>query len=86
MKFHLIAEEKTHHPVSRLAGALGVSRAGYHSWEKRVPSSRKTADEQLKVRIGEIHAASFGIYGAPASMRSLPTDTGSTSAGSGSPA
>jgi len=44
---------------------LGVSRAGYHAWEKREPSARKTADEQLKVRIGEIHAASFGIYGAP---------------------
>lgn len=65
MKFTLIDEEKTHHPVSRMAGVLGVSRAGYHAWEKREPSARKTADEQLKVRIGEIHAASFGIYGAP---------------------
>jgi hypothetical protein len=35
MKFTLIDEEKTHHPVSRMAGALGVSRAGYHAWEKR---------------------------------------------------
>jgi putative transposase len=65
MKFTLIDEEKTHHPVSRMACVLGVSRAGYHAWEKREPSARKTADEQLKVRIGEIHAASFGIYGAP---------------------
>jgi putative transposase len=65
MKFTLIDEEKTHHPVSRMAGVLGVSRAGYHAWEKREPSARKTADEQLKVRIGEIHTASFGIYGAP---------------------
>src|SRR5674536_107721 len=65
MKFTLIDEEKTHHPVSRMAGVLGVSRAGYHSWEKRAPSDRRTADEQLKVRISEIHAASFGIYGAP---------------------
>jgi len=65
MKFTLIDEEKTHHPVSRMAGVLGVSRAGYHAWEKRPASARKTADEQLKVRISEIHAASFGIYGAP---------------------
>jgi putative transposase len=65
MKFTLIDEEKTHHPVSRMAGVLGVSRAGYHAWEKRPASARKTADEQLKVRIAEIHAASFGIYGAP---------------------
>jgi putative transposase len=65
MKFTLIDEEKTHHPVSRMAGALGVSRAGYHAWEKRGPSARKTEDDQLKVRIAEIHSASFGIYGAP---------------------
>lgn len=61
----MIAEEKTRHSVSRLAGALGVSRAGYHAWEKRPVSARKTADEQLKVRISEVHSASFGIYGAP---------------------
>jgi putative transposase len=65
MKFTLIDEEKTHHPVSRLTGALGVSRAGYHAWGKRGPSARRTADDQLKVRISEIHAATFGIYGAP---------------------
>jgi putative transposase len=65
MKFALIDEEKTHHSVSRMACVLGVSRAGYHSWEKRAPSVRKTSDDQLKVRISEIHAACFGIYGAP---------------------
>jgi len=65
MKFTLIDEEKMHHPVSRLTGVLGVSRAGYHAWETREPSARKTADDQLKVRIAEIHTASFGIYGAP---------------------
>ena len=65
MKFTLIDEEKMHHPVSRLTGVLGVSRAGYHAWGKRGPSARRTADDQLKVRIGEIHTASFGIYGAP---------------------
>ena len=65
MRYALIAEEKMRHPVSRLAGVLGVSRAGYHDWEKRAPSARKTEDEQLKVRIADIHTASFGIYGAP---------------------
>jgi putative transposase len=65
MKYALIAEEKTHHPVSRLAGVLDVSRTGYHAWEKRPVSATRTEDEQLKVRIKEIHTASFGIYGAP---------------------
>lgn len=65
MKYALIAQEKTHHPVSRLAGVLDVSRTGYHAWEKRPVSDRGTKDEQLKVRITEVHASSFGIYGAP---------------------
>jgi putative transposase len=61
----LIDEEKMHHTVSRLACVLGVSRAGYYAWKKREFSKRKTEDERLKVRIKEIHEASFGIYGAP---------------------
>ena len=65
MRYQLIAEEKTRHPVSRLAGVLGVSRAGFYAWEKRPVSDRRTEDEQLKVRIKEIHSASFGIYGTP---------------------
>ncbi len=65
MKFSLIAEEKTRHPVSRLADVLGVSRAGFYAWEEREPSDRQIEDERLKVIIAEIHKASFGIYGAP---------------------
>lgn len=65
MKFKLIDEEKTHHSVSRLAGVLGVSRAGYYASRKRGPSKRKTEDEELTVLIAEIHQASFGTYGTP---------------------
>lgn len=65
MKFKLIDEEKSHHPVSRLARALGVTRAGYHAWRRRGPSLRHIADIALKEKIAEIHKASFGIYGAP---------------------
>jgi hypothetical protein len=39
MKFTMIDEEKTHHSVSRMACVLGVSRAGYHAWEKRPDSA-----------------------------------------------
>lgn len=31
MRFALIAYKKAHHPVSRLAGVLGVSRAGHYA-------------------------------------------------------
>lgn len=30
MRFKLIDEEKAHHSISRIAGVLGASRAGYH--------------------------------------------------------
>jgi len=65
MKFSLIDEEKTHHSVSRLASVLGVSRAGYYASKKRDASRRKTEDQELKAAIAEIHASSFGTYGAP---------------------
>ena len=65
MKFSLIDEEKTHHSVSRLASVLGVSRASYYASKKRKASRRKTEDEELMALIAEIHASSFGTYGAP---------------------
>ncbi len=65
MKFRLIDEAKSCHSVSRLARALGVTRAGYHAWKRRPPSARAQQDERLKARITEIHKASHGIYGAP---------------------
>jgi len=65
MRFRLIDEAKTHHTVSHMARALGVSRAGYHSWRKRPPSTRRTKDLELKSLIANIHQSSFSIYGAP---------------------
>jgi len=65
MKFHLIEEEKSHHPVSRLARVLGVTAAGYHAWKKRPASKRVVEDERLKKLIRESHQAAHGIYGAP---------------------
>jgi putative transposase len=65
MRFRLIEEEKSHHRISRLARVLGVSRAGYHAWRKRLPSQRAQADERLKERILAIHESSDGTYGAP---------------------
>jgi len=65
MRFKLIDEEKAHHPISRLAGVLGVSRAGYHAWKRRPPSARSLEDERLMARIGEIHEMTDGTYGAP---------------------
>ncbi len=65
MSYRLIAEEKPHHPVSRLARVLGVSRAGYYAWQSRPPSQRAREDNALLKRIKTIHSETNGIYGAP---------------------
>jgi len=65
MNFRLIAEEKPHHPVSRLARVLGVSRAGFYAWQRRPHSERARSDEALTRRIAAIHAETDGVYGAP---------------------
>ncbi len=65
MSYRLIAEEKPHHPVSRLARVLGVSRAGFYAWQRRPPSHRARSDAALTERIQAIHDETDGIYGAP---------------------
>jgi putative transposase len=44
---------------------LGVSTSGYYAWLKRGPSLRAVEDASLTELISEIHAMSFGNYGAP---------------------
>jgi putative transposase len=65
MKFRLVDEEKSHHPVSRMCRVLGVTAAGYHAWRMRPPSARAIKDAQLKQRIVFHFEASRGTYGAP---------------------
>jgi putative transposase len=76
MSFRLIAEEKPHHPVSRLTRVLGVSRAGFYAWQKRTPSRRARSDAALRKRITEIHEATDGIYGAPRIQAELAEEHG----------
>jgi putative transposase len=44
---------------------LGVSRSGFHAWERRVPSQRSLHDAWLVERIRVIHARSRETYGSP---------------------
>jgi putative transposase len=44
---------------------LGVSTSGYYAWLKRGPSKRALEDVSLTELISEIHALSWGSYGAP---------------------
>jgi putative transposase len=44
---------------------LGVSRSGFHAWERRPPSNRELGDAWLVEKIRVIHSSSRGTYGSP---------------------
>jgi putative transposase len=69
--FRFVAAEKANYPVSLLCRMLGVSRSGFHAWQRRPPSERERADSWLLERIGEIHAESRQTYGARRVHRAL---------------
>jgi putative transposase len=61
----LIAAEKTNYPVAAMCRVLGVSRTGFHNWQRRAPSDRALTDAWLTDKITQIHEQSRGVYGAP---------------------
>jgi putative transposase len=63
--FRFIAAKKAEHSIKILCRVLGVSRSGFHAWERRAPSARAVADQALTERIAEIHAGSRKTYGSP---------------------
>jgi len=60
-----VSENRAIHPVATLCRVLGVSSSGYYAWWKRALSRRAKDDAVLIERIGAIHSASKGTYGAP---------------------
>ena len=50
---------------------LQVSRAGYYAWVDRPPSARAVDDQQLAVRIRDIHELTKQRYGAPRVQKEL---------------
>ena len=62
--FRFIAAERANHSISLMCRLLGVSRSGFHAWQRRVPSARSLADARLTARIADIHARSRDSYGA----------------------
>ena len=63
---------------------LGVSRSGFHAWERRAPSDRELADAWLVERIREIHTESRQTYGARRVHRALASPAACASGASGS--
>jgi putative transposase len=62
--YRFIAAEKANHSISLMCRLLGVSRSGFHAWQRRPPSDRALADAWLAERIVAIHRESRGTYGA----------------------
>ena len=62
--FRFIAAQKAHHSISLMCRVVGVSRSGFHAWERRPPSDRALTDACLLERIARIHRESRGTYGA----------------------
>ena len=62
--FRFIAAEKANHSISLMCRLLGVSRSGFHAWQRRRPSDRALADAWLVERIKAVHRGSRGTYGA----------------------
>ena len=54
----MIAAEKTNFPVAVMCRVLGVSRTGFHNWERRAPSDRALTDAWLTEKIKQIHEGS----------------------------
>jgi len=61
----LYEEGKRRLNVSGVLGMLGVSRSGYNSFKKRLPSDREKRKEAIKDQIKQIYDDSYQNYGAP---------------------
>jgi putative transposase len=60
--FRFIAAEKAERSISLLCRVLGVSRSGFHAWERRAPSDRTLADAWLLERVERLMRAA-GVSG-----------------------
>ncbi len=63
--YRFIAAERAAFDVKMLCSHLGVSTSAFYDWCTRPPSRREVDNRALTRRIGEIHEASRGTYGAP---------------------
>jgi putative transposase len=66
--------EKANYPVALMCRVLGVSRSGFHAWERRGKSARALANVELGREIRRVHAESRATYGRPRVHRQLRED------------
>lgn len=64
-ELELREQEERRLNVSGVLKILGVSRSGYNSWKKRLPSNAKQRRNAIKDKIKKIYDESKQNYGAP---------------------
>jgi putative transposase len=64
MKYRFLREYQQEYPVKTMCQMLDVSVSGYYAWKQRPASARQIADEQLSIRIRQVHEATHQIYGS----------------------
>lgn len=64
VKYAFIPTQASHHRITGLCHALGVSRSGYYAWHDRPPSARTLEDERLLPLLRQIHMEMREQYGA----------------------
>lgn len=74
MKYRFIGDHRHRFHIRAMCRVLGVSRAGFYDWCRRLPSARSQANERLLERIRVIHRASRGNAGAVKTWRRLVAD------------
>jgi putative transposase len=61
--FRFIGAGRANHSISLMCRLLGVSRSGFHAWERRPSSARALVDARLAERITGLHRRSRDSYG-----------------------
>jgi transposase InsO family protein len=65
MKYTFIAAHSQEFHIQRMCRVLGVQRSGYYAWQKRKPSTREQANQELLEMIKAEHQHSRKTYGSP---------------------
>lgn len=64
-KYAVVDQYRDHYPIPLMCHAVGVSTSGFYVAQRRPPSARAQADEQLRLQVRTAHAKSRRRYGAP---------------------
>lgn len=65
MKYQYIKQHCSGFRVRKMCRVLGVSQSGYYRWSRQGQSKRAVENDQLVMKIRQIHKGSRELYGSP---------------------